>query len=307
VLHSTHERSLGKLGGLMRFMPWVGWATLVGVVACAGLPPSNGFASEWLLLQGFLFTGGLPNPYLKMLVPIFAAGLVLVAALAAYVMVKFFGVIFLGRPRDEKIAEARDAGAMERMGLMWLVAGCVLLGLFPVAVIGLIDPIPFALVGRGLALSDRAGTWLLLAPVSAERAAYSPIVVLLVGLALIGGTFVAVRRLYHGRIRRANPWDCGFPAQNARMQDTAEGFGQPIRQIFEPFYRMERHLPTAFDAKPRYQVVVEDPLWRGLYLRIASVTDEVSRQVGKLQRGRIAIYLLYSFVTLVALLFLGQA
>ena len=307
VLHSTHERSLAKLGGLMRYMPWVGWATLVGVVACAGLPPSNGFASEWLLLQGFLFTGGLPNPYLKMLVPIFAAGLVLVAALAAYVMVKFFGVIFLGRPRDEKIAEARDAGAMERMGLMWLVAGCVLLGLFPVAVIGLIDPIPFALVGRGLALSDRAGTWLLLAPVSAARAAYSPIVVLVVGLALIGGTFVAVRRLYHGRIRRANPWDCGFPAQTARMQDTAEGFGQPIRQIFEPFYRMERHLPTAFDARPRYQVVVEDPLWRGLYLRIASVTDEVSRQVGKLQRGRIAIYLLYSFITLVALLFLGQA
>src|SRR5207237_1912553 len=43
VLHATHERSLGKLGGLMRYMPWVGWATLVGVIACAGLPPSNGF------------------------------------------------------------------------------------------------------------------------------------------------------------------------------------------------------------------------------------------------------------------------
>src|SRR5512140_3840175 len=108
VLHATHDRSLGKLGGLMRFMPWVAWTTLVGVIASAGLPPSNGFVSEWLLLQSFLFTGGLPNPYLRMLVPVFAPGVVLVAALAGYVMVKFFGVIFLGRPREEKLTQAHD-------------------------------------------------------------------------------------------------------------------------------------------------------------------------------------------------------
>ena len=64
VLHATQERNLGKLGGLMRFMPWVAWTTLVGVIASAGLPPSNGFVSEWLLLQAFLFTAELPNPYL---------------------------------------------------------------------------------------------------------------------------------------------------------------------------------------------------------------------------------------------------
>ena len=91
------------------------------------------------------------------------------------------------------------------------------------------------------------------------------------------------------------------------MQDSAEGFGQPIRQIFEPFYRMRRELPTPFDAAPRYRVDVEDPLWGWIYLRIAAATERVSRLVGLLQRGRISIYLLYSFVTLVALLFLTQA
>jgi NADH:ubiquinone oxidoreductase subunit 5 (subunit L)/multisubunit Na+/H+ antiporter MnhA subunit len=307
VLHATHERSLGKLGGLMRYMPWVGWTALVGVIASAGLPPSNGFASEWLLLQSFLFTGGLPNPYLRMLVPIFAAGLVLVAALAGYVMVKFFGVIFLGQPREERLEAAEDAGGLERLGLLWLTALCVLLGLFPVAVVEVIDPIPFALVGRGLAQSGRVGDWLTLAPVSAERAAYSPLVFLLVTLAIMALTFIAVRRFYHGRLRRANAWDCGFPLQTARMQDTAEGFGQPIRQIFEPFFRMTRELPSPFDAAPRYRVTAEDPFWRGMYLRIATATEAVSRVVGRLQRGRIAIYLLYSFLTLITLLFLAQA
>ena len=191
VLHATQESSLGKLGGLMRYMPWVAWTTLVGVIASAGLPPSNGFVSEWLLLQSFLFTGALPNPYLRMLVPVFAAGVVLVAALAGYVMVKFFGIIFLGRPREEKLAQAHDAGGLERLGLLWLTAGCILLGLFPVAVIEVIDPITYALVGRGLAQSGRVGDWLLLAPVSAERASYSPILFLLVTGAIVVATFVA--------------------------------------------------------------------------------------------------------------------
>ena len=306
VLHATHERSLGKLGGLMRFMPWVAGTTLVGVIASAGLPPTNGFVSEWLLLQSFLFTVGLPNPYLKMLVPIFAAGVALVAALAGYVMVKFFGVIFLGKPREEKLSEARDASGPERLGLAWLTAGCVLLGLFPVWMINVIDPIPFALVGRGLAQSGRVGDWMMLAPVSAERASYSPVLLFLVVAALVLFAFVMVRRLYHGRLRRARAWDCGFGALTPRMQDTAEGFGQPIRQIFEPFFRMRRELPTPFDTSPRYRVSVEDPMWSWIYLRIAAVTERVSRFVGLLQRGRISIYLLYSFLTLVTLLFLTQ-
>ena len=100
VLHATKERSLGKLGGLIHRMPWVAWLALAGTLACAGLPPLNGFVSEWLLLQAFLFTPSLPQSFVNMLVPLAAAALVLAAALAAYVMVKFYGVIFLGRPRE---------------------------------------------------------------------------------------------------------------------------------------------------------------------------------------------------------------
>ena len=141
MLHATGERSLGKLGGLIRCMPWVAWVTLVGVLASAGLPPLSGFVSEWLLLQSFLFTPGLPNPFLNMLVPVVAALIALIAALAGYTMVKFFGVIFLGQPREEKLAQAHDAGPWERVGMLWLVAGCVALGLLPVQFIELIDPV----------------------------------------------------------------------------------------------------------------------------------------------------------------------
>ena len=123
VMHATGERSLGKLGGLMRYMPWVAWPTLVGALACAGLPPFGGFVAEWLLLQSFLFTTGLPGAFLDMLVPVMAALIALIAALSGYTMVKYFGVIFLGQPREEKLSSAHDAGSWERLGMVWLVRG----------------------------------------------------------------------------------------------------------------------------------------------------------------------------------------
>ena len=86
------------------------------------------------------------------------------------------------------------------------------------------------------------------------------------------------------------------------MQDTAEGFGQPIRQIFEPFFRIEREVPSPFDKAPRYRGGTEDKLWHFLYLPIARAVEKVSSLVGLLQHGRINIYLTYSFVTLLVLL-----
>ncbi|HLW73848.1 MAG TPA: hydrogenase 4 subunit B [Gammaproteobacteria bacterium] len=300
VLHSTRERNLGRLGGLIHRMPWVAWLALIGTLAIAGLPPLNGFVSEWLLLQAFLFTPQLPHQFINMLLPIAAAALALVAALAAYVMVKFYGVIFLGQPREPKLAQAHDCGRRERVGLLWLAAGCVLLGLFPVHVLALLDGVSQQLLGAGL--GGQLQQWWLLAPIAPERASYSPAVFMLGILVLVALTGLVVHRVYHGRVRQAPPWACGFPQLTPRMQDTAEGFGQPIRQIFEPFFRMQRELPTAFDASPHYHVKVEDRLWYALYLPVVGAVQAGARVVSLVQQGRIGVYLLFSFVTLVALL-----
>ena len=307
VLHATGERQLGKLGGLIHKMPKLAILMLVGTLAIAGLPPLNGFVSEWLLLQAFLLSPGLPQPYLNMLVPIAAAALVLAAALAGYVMVKFYGVIFLGQPRDEKMANAHDegihdAGIWERIGMLCMVVACVALGVFPTLVILHIDFVTEMLVHHSLGASAAQTGWLLLTPIQAERASYGPLILMLI--IVMGGllTVLAVKRYYHGRLRRGPAWDCGFPEQTPRMQDTAEGFGQPIRQIFEWFMGVVRDVPTPFDLHPHYHSETHDRLWNLLYMPIKQLNEMVGNQVGKLQHGRIHVYLLYSFVTLLALL-----
>jgi hypothetical protein len=85
------------------------------------------------------------------------------------------------------------------------------------------------------------------------------------------------------------------------MQDTAEGFGQPIRQVFEPFFRSSAPA-VAVRPAPRYRSASDDPFWHWLYLPIArrARSPRASRRI---QQGRISVYLTYSFCTLLALLF----
>ena len=302
ILHATGERRLGKLGGLIRRMPKLALLMLVGTLALAGLPPLNGFVSEWLLLQAFLLSPGLPQPYINMLVPIAAAALALAAALAGYVMVKFYGVVFLGQPRDSSLGEVHDAGLWERAGMLCMVVGCIALGVFPTFVILHLDHVTEMLVHHSLSVSAAKTGWLLLTPIQAERASYGPLVLLLTIVA--GSLLIAltVKKFVHGRLRRGPAWDCGFPAQTARMQDTAEGFGQPIRQIFEWYMGVVRKVPTPFDKHPHFHSETHDLLWNIFYAPVKRLNETIGALMGKLQHGRIHIYLLYSFVTLLALL-----
>jgi hydrogenase-4 component B len=301
VFHATGERSLGRLGGLIHHMPWVAWCALIGTVAIAGLPPLNGFVSEWLLLQAFLFTPGLPQGYVNMLVPVAAAAVALSAALSGYVMVKFFGVVFLGQRRERTGAEAHDAGPWERAALAWLSAGCIALGLFPGTVIGLLEPITRRFTGERISSAGRG--WLFIAPIEPDRASYSPLLFLAVATLLIVLAWLAVRALYHGRVRRASAWDCGFPWLTPRMQDTAEGFGQPVKVVFQPVFRIEGEAPSPRDSRPRYRENTEDRFWFWIYLPVARAVDRATALVTLLQRGRISVYLMYSFATLLVLLF----
>jgi len=300
VLHATGERNLGHLGGLIHRMPWVAWLTLIGVLAIAGLPPLNGFVSEWLLLQSFLFAYKVPHPFVNMLLPLGAALLALAAALAGYVMVKFFGVIFLGRPRESTLKRAHDAGFAERLGLAWLALGCVLLGFLPTHVISLFSIVTRELELGGLPQSD--APWWLLVPIPERQSSYAPLAFFAVILIVVVLAFVSVRFFYHQRIRKGAAWDCGFGRLNSRMQDTAEGFGQPIRHLFQPLFAIVRELPSPFDSNPRYRLEIGDRIWRALYQPLGAFVRQIADKVAWLQQGRIATYLLYSFVTLVVLL-----
>jgi len=184
--------------------------------------------------------------------------------------------------------------------MLWLAAGCVLLGLFPNQAISVFALVPtqFGLLQPGATF----GSWWLLDPVAGRQASYAPLVFLSIVLFSVVATIAVVTRVYRRRVRRSAPWDCGFARLDSRMQDTAEGFGQPIRHIFEPFFGMRRELPSPTDATPHYRVQISDRIWTGIYVPAAALVQRLAQAVVQLQQGRISTYLIYSLVTLLVLL-----
>lgn len=305
ILHATGLRDLNAMGGLIRRMPATAFYFLVGALAISALPPLNGFVSEWLTFQTALQASLLEHGVVRSLVPLFAATLALGGALTAMCFVKVFGVAFLGRRRgalEEGRGTHGDASLGERLGMAWLAAGCFVLGLFPAGMLLALNEVGTSLTGAALSAEALESSWLWVVPTLPEQASYSPVIFLVVVLAVVLVTIQLVRRFYHGRVRIADPWDCGFPEQTTRMQDSADAFSQPIRHVFGPLYLMKRQLPGPDDANPKYAIRIEDRHWYWFYLPVARLTAYISAKVALLQRGRISIYLLYSFLTLIALL-----
>ncbi len=298
VLHATHERDLNAMGGLIHKMPHTALYFLIGALAISALPPLNGFVSEWLTFQTALQAFALEHSGLRSLIPLAAAVLALSGALTAMCFVKVYGITFLGKPRETHADVIREVGFKERMGMAWLAAGCFVLGLFPLGLVRPLSTVSQSLTGHGLNPETLSAGWLWLIPVSSQQASYSPVIFFIVVVAVVALTFFAVRHFYHGRLRRSDPWDCGFIPQTARMQDTADAFGQPIRHVFAPIFLMHRQLPAPEDPAPRFELEIEDRHWYWLYQPLARLVEAISTQIGRIQHGRISFYLLLSLVQL---------
>ena len=301
VLFRTHERDLDRLGGLLRRMPWTGWLFLVGVVSISALPPFNGFVSEWLVFQSALQGPAVGNGVLSTLITVSAAVLALTGALAAAVFVGGYGSAFLGQPRTRPARRAREVDASMRLGMLLPALGCLLLGVLASPVIGVLQTVTQQLFGVRLEQATAHG-WLWLTPVSAETASYAPPLVL-AGLLVVWAAVRLVPAVTRARTRRDAPWDCGFGPLTPRMQYSATSYAMPARRLFAPVLGLRQR----FEDSPsggKFVLQVEDRSWLALYEPVARRVQWLARRIGFLQSGSIRVYLGYSFLTLVVLLWL---
>ncbi|MBI5073806.1 MAG: hydrogenase 4 subunit B [Nitrospirae bacterium] len=308
VLHAAHERNMEKMGGLIHLLPWTSALFLVGCVSISGLPPFNGFVSEWLTFQAFLLSPSLPSPLMKLLIPMGAALLALTAALSAACFVKAFGVTFLGQWRGQHAPHIQEVNWPMKLGMIMAAVCCLFLGILPTLVIDWMDAVPELLVGSKISTSAGAFGWMWLTPVARERASYSGPMVFFVILAVIIIAYLLLH-VRSGSIKRVPLWDCGFEKVTQRMQYTSTSFAMPIRRIFGFFFSIRERVKLdghaahrAFPVRMHYYLRIRDRFWGWFYKPLIDASFWVSRRVGMLQQGRIQTYLIYSFVTIIILL-----
>jgi hydrogenase-4 component B len=302
VEHATGTRDLDRLGGLARLMPRTSVITLIGTLGIAGLPPLNGFVSEWLIFQG-LFQGFRIQPLAGVVLVLAGAALALSGGLAVMAFAHAYGIGFLGLPRSRAAAQARETGQPEA-GPALLAVACVGLSVGAPAVLVALGQVARAVTGVRLRPVLLPGK-LTIIPAHVNFAAFSPtyLAVFLVAVSAVPLLiYLAGRR---APTRAVPVWDGGMLRFRARMQYTGAAFANPIKvtfgQLYQPNVRVERASddPAGRSGPVRYDFEVLPLFQRYLYDPVVSAVRGLARFVRPMQSGDVNLYLLYIFLVVV--------
>ena len=279
VYARTHTRNIEELGGLARRMPWTFLLFVIGAVAVIGVPPLNGFVSEWLVFLG-LFDGARAMSDVRLV--IFAAPvLALAGGLALACFANVTGIVFLGSPRSEHTGRATEVGSSSLVPQGALALCCAAIGVAPALVAGAI-----AHAGAFLAGDPRWASATAAAPIGTLRGLTVFSIALIAAVAVL-----AVVRLALGRrhaVRRGPTWACAYDAPNPRMQYTGSSFAAPLVTVFGALSGVRTHRgATVFHSEPR-DIVLDDVLTR-VWGRIQAA----ALRLRPIQQGRLHVYLVY--------------
>jgi hydrogenase-4 component B len=305
VVMTTGTRQIEAFGGLLRRMPWTGAFFLVGAMAISGLPPLNGFASEWLTFQAFLYGfRGSAEPLLRSFFPIAGALLALTTALAAACFVKAFGITFLALPRSTAAEQAHESPAVMLVPQAWLALCCVVLGLFPGAVLHAIDTVLAPMPGLDGRLDHVRGA----TGISSGLGGFDQVIPVILGAALLAGLgFTWMLAARAGRaVRRVPTWGCGG-VLTPQTEYTATAFSKPLMMIFRSVYRPRREVEAVADVSPyftqevRYHADIEPTFERYVYGPLLRAILRIAAGLKVLQAGSLHAYLAYVIALVVIL------
>jgi len=290
VMHATGTRDMDRMGGLAKRMPLSAGLSLAGAVAICGLPPFNGFASEFLLYLGFFGEARAPEPYVALGVPVLA----LVGGIALISFVKLFGITFLGSPRTPEAAHGHEAPATMLAPMILLAGLCLLGGLFPQSYLALVSPV--------------------LAGVVPVASSFEGLPVRPIWFAISGGSILLLAfgiswflRRRQSRLPEATgpTWGCGYLAGSARVQYTGTSFGNLFGSFSAGVVRTRIKIGVIAGVAPapvRLEYSAEETILDRMILPLARIVGVGFSFLRRLQHGEVQIYIAYIFVTLFLLM-----
>jgi len=309
VLRSTGLRDLDKMGGLAHRMPTTAVLFGLGALGASGLPPGNGFVSEWLLLQGLIHSlsvAGAPDAAVAIAMPLAVGAVALTAGLGVAMFVKAFGVGFLARPRSAEAAAATEVPRTMRAGMALAAVSCGILAVAPLALVRSLERVLVTMPSIGDERPVHGAVELQLSGITGSM---SPV---LIAFGLTGGALliaVLARRLGGQPRRTALVWGCGGTRLSPRMQYTATAYAEPLTRVFDDVLRPEHDLDITHHVESRYLVEsvtygqrVSDRIENRLYPPLLAAALWWAAIARRLQNGSVHRYLAYGLVGLLVVL-----
>jgi hydrogenase-4 component B len=296
VLHKTGTGSIDALGGLIKRMKITGTTFLIGSLAISGLPPFNGFVSEFLIYMGS-FNGVALGRFDFAASVLGIVGLAVIGGLALACFTKVVGVVFQGEPRSEPARHVDENGMLMLIPMLVLAAVCIVIGIYP---------------GIFMLMAVKATAALQL---GYGRVPFEPFMPLAANITRAAAIFfatllvvLALRTLfYRGKtVPRSGTWGCGFTQPTVKMQYTGSSYAASILEFFRPVAPLEEHHPPIdgrFPEKTHYHSHVHDAAELQLNRLIVNPVLWLFDRLRWLQHGDIHLYIGYILLAIVVLLF----
>ncbi len=299
VLHGSGSGDIEHLGGLMKRMPWTGRAMLLGAVGMAGLPPLNGFISEYLMCIGLAETaiGTADSPSLAALLALGA--LAWIGTLAALVFVRLTGIALLGSPRSDSANQAHESSAAMTGPMVVVALLCLGVAVWPDRVMSLLSPAIGQLLGNitGEAVFNVEA----LSPLS-SLAAINVLMLATIGVFAAGLMFLCRKS---ARAKRAT-WGCGYLRPSARMQYTGSSFAMLAADRLLPRPLQARakkpELHGLFPEPAEFASQCPDVIQENVYDPLFHRGADAFRRLRFLQQGSVRVYLVYILLAVIAAL-----
>ncbi len=288
-------RDIEAGGGLLKKMPWTSATSLIAAAAISGLPPLNGFISEWLIYMAGLKALAMGETRLA---AVSIAGLALIGGLALACFTKAYGALCLGLPRTKKAQEARDPGPGMIIPMSFLAAFCALIGLWPSSLLSFVKTAAMIVSGEPLGRANLALSGFIS---NAE-------ILGLIGAAVLSlaAAFSFLRsRLISGFSQKGATWACGFTALGPRMQYTASSYVQVLMRPFSSFMGTQEyaHLPRGYwPTESSFKTNTPDPLLDGFLIPAVDAGGRSLSWIKRKRRARLQYSLLWASLFLLALL-----
>lgn len=289
VYTKTHTKDIEILGGLIKSMPKTALLFLVGSVAICGLPPFNGFISEFLIYFGML--KGLTINTLGSMVTLILviAGLALVGTLAILCFTKAFSIIFLGMPRSEVAENVKEDTTISFI--------------FPMSILAI-----FTLV---IGVCPKQVFNIMTAPVSVFTGSVNvpDIVTLMQNVSLVCFGLIAfillltmVKLVIENKRAQHCTWGCGYDKPNNHLQYTASSYASPLLSMLTPLFKKVFDIKkpkTLFPKDAHFELHIEDVEEAYFLKPFIKATEKFLVKFEKIQNGNIQQYILYGLIFLV--------
>lgn len=303
IYQSTHTVNIEQLGGLGKNMHQTAFLFLIASLAICGLPPFNGFVSEFIIYSG-IFNGIHDAGFISLFFLIFSVfGLVLIGGLAMLCFTKAFGTIFLGSPRHTLQNIPQESNFVKLIPMYLIFALIISIGIFPTYFLKIVS-LPVSQL-TGISIIDFIP---LKSAITTTLSQIGYTSMLLIGL--VGIIYLIRRRfIISNQYRTSSTWGCGYTGQTNKMQYTASSFIRNYRKLAKPLlsvHKFNKDIKGVFPEKAWHETHPKDKIEEVFIKKPIRQIKHFLHFFSVMQSGKSQMYILYGAVFITLLIALPQ-